>query len=298
MTGSMKGRIQIGVGLPEQQLGFDPGVVRDFAVTAEELGFDFITSVDHVLGTPHDRRDPPFHEGGFYDETSVFHEPFTLFAYWAAFTGCIELVTCVLVLPQRQTALVAKQAAQLAILSSNRFRMGVGSGWNYIEYETLGTDYRTRGPRLEEQVDVLRRFWSEPVVDYAGDHHKIDRAGLNPLLEHPVPIWFGGFAKVQQDRCARIGDGFMWSGNTSWSRAGIEFIRARAVEVGRDPDSIGFQASLGEAEGFSARADAWSEVGGTHATVRLGNGRGAELISELVQVREQLGDAIKPSPRT
>ncbi len=284
--------MKVGIRMPEQQIGFDPGVIKEFAVRSEELGFDFITCVDHVLGTPHDRRDPPFHEGGFYDEKSVFHEPFTLFSYWAGVTSRINFAISVLVLPQRQTALVAKQAAQLAILSNHRLQIGVGSGWNYIEYESLGTEYRSRGRRLEEQVILLRRFWSEPVVDFTGDHHRIDRAGLNPLLEQPVPIWFGGFAQVQQDRCARLGDGFMWAGNTSWSRKGIQFIRQRAAEVGRDPDAIGFQSSLGEAEGFVDRANAWAEVGGTHASVELGDGRGAELLDALVRVREQVGDLI------
>ncbi len=287
--------MKIGVHLPEQQIGFDPGVVRDFAVVAEELGFDYITCVDHVLGTPHDRRDPPFHELGIYDENSVFHEPFTLFAYWAAVTTRIELVTSVLVLPQRQTALVAKQAAELAILSNHRLRMGVGSGWNYVEYETLGTDYQTRGSRLEEQVRVVRRLWSEPVLEFAGDHHRIDRAGLNPLLDRPVPIWFGGFARVQQDRCARIGDGFMWAGNTSLSRAGNEFIRTRAAEADRDPGTIGFQANLGEAGDLGNEVEAWADAGGTHATVGLGDGSGAEFIDALIRVREQLGDAIATS---
>jgi len=285
-------RMRIGVHLPEQQIGFDPGVIREFAVRAEELGFDFITSVDHVLSTPHDRREPPCHEGGICDENSVFHEPLTLFAYWAGVTSRIELVASVLVLPQRQTALVAKQAAQLAILSKDRFRLGVGSGWNHIEYESLGTDYRSRGRRLEEQVHLLRRFWSEPVIDFTGDHHRIDRAGLNPLLDKPVPIWFGGFAKVQQDRCARIGDGFLWAGNTSWSRAGIEFIRARAVEVGRDPDAIGFQASLDQSGDYDAAVSNWAAAGGTHASVNLGDGRGAELLDAMVQVRGQLGGLI------
>ena len=284
--------MRIGVHLPEQQIGFDPGVVREFAIRAEELGFDFITCVDHVLGTPHDRRDPPFPEGGIYDEHNVFHEPLTLFAYWAAVTNRIELVAGVLVLPQRQTALVAKQAAQLAILSGDRFRLGVGSGWNHIEYESLGTDYRTRGPRLEEQVQLLRRFWSEPVIDFTGDHHRIDRAGLNPLLERPVPIWFGGFAKVQQDRCARIGDGFMWAGNTSWSRAGIEFIRSRAVEVGRDPSTIGFQAHLDRPDDLAAAVSDWAAAGGTHVSFSLGEGRGSDFLDAMALMHEQLGDLI------
>lgn len=287
--------MKLGVRLPEQQIGFDPGVVRDFAVLAEQLGFDFITCVDHVLGTPHDRRDPPFPAGGFYDESSVFHEPLTLFAYWAAATERIEFAASVLVLPQRQTALVAKQAAELSILSRNRFRMGVGSGWNHIEYESLGADYTSRGARLEEQVQLLRRLWSEAVIDFEGTHHRIDRAGLNPLLERPVPIWFGGFARVQQDRCARIGDGFMWAADTSLARAGIEFISRRAGDVGRDPDAIGHQANLGAVgDDIAAGIDAWAQAGGTHASVGPGDARGADLLDSLTRLGDQLADRLAP----
>jgi probable F420-dependent oxidoreductase len=288
--------MKIGIGIPEQTIGFDPAVIRDYVVLAEELGFDYVTCIDHVLGTPHEDRDPPFHPGGIYTEESVFHEPLTLFAFLAGFTSRIELVSGVLVLPQRQTALVAKQAAEVALLSRGRLRLGVGSGWNYIEYESLNTDYKTRGRRLEEQVVLLRRLWSQPVIDVDTRFHRIDRAGINPLLDEPVPIWFGGFSDVQQDRCARIGDGMLWQSNTSLSRRGNETIRARAVELGRDPDSIGFQAGIQPAEGGTleqAIAD-WGAVGGTHASVGADlQGLGSrDLVDALPRLREMVGDAL------
>ena len=288
--------MKIGIGIPEQFIGFDPGVLRDYAVTAEELGFDYLTCVDHVLGTTHDRRDPPFPPGGIYTEESVFHEPLTLFAFLAAVTTRVELVSAVLVLPQRQTALVAKQAAEVALLSGHRLRRGVGTGWNYVEYESLGTNFKTRGRRQEEQVLLLRRLWSEPLLDVDTEFHRIDRASINPRLDRPVPIWFGGFSDVQQDRCARIGDGMLWTGNTSLARKGNETIRARAAELGRNPESIGFQAGVRPKDG-ETYADAllgWEKAGGTHATVSLpAEGmRGRDLVDALPRLREEVGDLL------
>jgi len=260
---------------------------------SESLGFDYLTCVDHVLGATHDDRDPPFPPGGIYTEASVFHEPLTLFAFLAAATSRIEFVTAVLVLPQRQTALVAKQVAEVALLSNHRLRLGVGSGWNHVEYESLGTDFHTRGRRQEEQVGLLRRLWSEPLLDVDTAFHRIDRAGINPLLEQPVPIWFGGFSDVQQDRCARMGDGMVWTSNTSLSRRGNATIRARAADYGRDPDSIGFQAGVVNRDGESLAdaIDAWEQAGGTHATVGAGLAglRGRELVEALPRLREAVG---------
>jgi probable F420-dependent oxidoreductase len=291
--------VKIGVSIPEQVIGFDPGILREYAVTAEALGFDYMTCVDHVLGAEHARRDPPFPPEGIYTEQSLFHEPLTLFAFLSAVTTRIEFVTAVLVLPQRQTALVAKQAAEIALLSNYRLRLGVGSGWNYIEYEGLGTDYKTRARRQEEQVLLLRRLWSESILDVSSDFHRIDRASINPLLAQPVPIWFGGFSRAQQDRCARIGDGMLWARNSSLTRAGNEFIRERAAEIGRDPDAIGFQAGVAPRDGetLEQALAGWQAAGGTHATV--GPGRrgtdGKELIQELPRIREAVGDAIGTS---
>lgn len=284
--------MKIGLAIPEQLIGFDPVVIRDYAVLAEELGFSYLTVVDHVLGTPHEHRDPPFHPDGIYTEKSVFHEPFTLFAYLSAVTSRIELVTAVLVLAQRQTTLVAKQAAEVALLSGHRLRLGVGTGWNYIEYESLGSDYRTRGRRQEEQVLLLRRLWSEPLLDVDTPFHRIDRASINPRLETPVPIWFGGHSEVQQDRCARIGDGMLWTISSSFSRRGNDSIRKKAAEAGRDPESIGFQAGVTAREGetLDHALRTWEQAGGTHATVSPASSgrRGADLLDVLPVLRDDV----------
>jgi probable F420-dependent oxidoreductase len=294
--------MEVGLAIPEQLIGFDPFVLRDYAVRAEELGFFYLTVTDHVLGATHELRNPPFPSGGVYTEAHVFHEPLTLFAFLAAVTNRLELVTAVLVLPQRQTALVAKQAAEVALLSNYRLRMGVGSGWNYVEYESLGTEFETRGHRLEEQVTLLRRLWCEPLLDVDTEFHRIDRAGINPRLEKPVPIWFGGFSAVQQDRCARVGDGMLWSGDTSLSRRGNDAIRAAASNYGRDPAQLGFQATVVAHDGESIRSAIrrWDEAGGTHATISPAptGGRGPaftgptgrSLIDELPRLRDEVGD--------
>ena len=290
--------MKIGLHFCEQLIGFDPGVIRDYAVLAEELGFDHITCVDHVLGTEHADRNPPFQADGIYTEDSVFHEPLTMFSFMAGATTRIEFCTSVIVLPQRQTALLAKQCAELALLSDHRFRLGVGSGWNWVEYQGLGADFSTRGRMQEEQVNLLRQLWSEKIVEVDTEFHTIDRAGINPRLDRPVPIWFGGFSEVQMDRCARIGDGFLWSRDSSYTRRMNEFILSRAAEHGREPGAVGLQAPMDPKPGQSL-ADAllaWEAAGGTHAAVggphREEGPRGRDLLAELPRLREEVGDLI------
>ena len=290
--------MKVGLHFCEQLIGFDPGVIRDYVVLAEELGFDHITCVDHVLGTEHADRNPPFQADGIYTEDSVFHEPLTMFSFMAAVTSRIEFCTSVVVLPQRQTALLAKQCAELALLSDHRFRLGVGSGWNWVEYEALGADFGTCGRMQEEQVQVLRQLWSEKIIDVQTEFHHIDRAGINPRLDRPVPIWFGGFSEKQMDRCARIGEGFLWSRDSSYTRRQNEFILTRTAEHGRDPAQMGLQAPMAPKEGQSL-ADAiraWESAGGTHVAVggphREEGPRGRDLLAELPRLREEVGDLI------
>jgi probable F420-dependent oxidoreductase len=279
--------MRIGIVLPQQRIGEDLGVLRDFAQTAEGLGFTHIVAYDHVLGAEHARRDPPL--VGPYTEDDAFHEVLTLFAWWAALTERIELVAGVLVLPQRQTALVAKQAVQLDLLSHGRFRLGVGVGWNYVEYESLGMDFHTRGRRAEEQVELLRRLWTEPVVDVTGRFHRIDRAGLRPLPSRPIPVWFGGYDDVALRRCARLGDGFIWGRRSSAATAGIDRVRALAAELGRDPAAFGFEAILGDdPDRWNDDVERWSGAGGTHVAVEP-SGDGAGLIDGLHRCHEILG---------
>ena len=224
--------LRLGAVFPTSDIGTDPVAIRDFAQGVEELGLDHLITYDHVLGADHADRDPPL--TGPYTEHDAFHEPFVLFGYLAAVTSRLELVVGVLVLPQRQTALVAKQAAEVAILSGGRLRLGIGTGWNWVEYDALGVPYRSRAGRLEEQVDVLRRLWAEPLVTVHGKHHDIERAGILPMPDGPIPIWFGGGAEPQLRRAARLGDGFLASRADDRARGQVQQLLAFRDEAGAD----------------------------------------------------------------
>ena len=285
--------MRIGVGFPYEAIGTDPALYRAYAQRAEELGFGHMTFIDHVLGAEHARRDPPFE--GPYTEESVFHEPLTLISWLAAATDRLELCTNVLILAQRQTALVTKQATEIQILSGGRLRLGLGTGWNYIEYESLGVPYAGRGARLEEQVEVLRTLWTEPVVDYRGRFHRIDRAGQRPLPGSTIPIWFGGFSDAQQERCARLGDGFVFMRMSRLSLGAVGKIRDRAGELGRDPDALGFEApAAGTGAELAGAIERWGAAGGTHVTVEV-PGEGGDLLGGLARVARDLGGLLRES---
>src|SRR5438105_2091500 len=194
--------MRIGVVFPQTEIGSDPSVIRDYAQAAESIGYKHLLVYDHVLGASTEHR--PDWRGPYTSETP-FHEPFVLFGYLAAITQQLELVMGVLVLPQRQTALVAKQAAEVDVLSGGRLRLGVGIGWNQVEYEALGEDFHNRGKRIEEQITLLRELWTEPVVDFTGRWHRVAEAGVNPLpMQRPIPIWMGGYADVVLERAGRM----------------------------------------------------------------------------------------------
>lgn len=241
--------MRIGVVFPQLDIGQDPKGIRDFAQAAEELGYSHILCFDHVLGARHDGRSRALF--GPYDELSAFHEPLTLFAHLAGVTKRIEFATGVLVLPQRQTALVAKQAAEVAILSGNRLRLGVGIGWNFVEYEVLGEDFSNRGLRVEEQISVMRHLWSQDVVDLRGQWHVIDRAGINPRPDRSVPIWIGGGPRART-RAAAMADGFTFfreniaddadprESAVAMVEAGHE-LRDEVAGLGRDPALFGLE---------------------------------------------------------
>jgi probable F420-dependent oxidoreductase len=198
--------MKIGAIFPQTEIGSDPIGVRDYAQAVEDMGFSHILIYDHVVGAAPQGRDFPM----AYTDQSLFHEPFVLFGYLAGFTKRVELMTGVIILPQRQTVLVAKQAAEVDVLSDGRLRLGVGIGWNPVEYEALNENFHNRGRRIEEQVEVMRQLWTEPVVEYHGKWHQIDRAGLNPLpIQQPIPVWFGGSAEPALQRLARIADGWI-----------------------------------------------------------------------------------------
>jgi probable F420-dependent oxidoreductase len=270
--------MQIGAVFPTTEIGNDPAVIRDWAQTAEGLGYDYILTFDHVLGAEHARRDPPFM--GPYTENDPFHEPFALFAYLAGLTSRIGLATGVIILPQRQTALVAKQAAEVDLLSGGRLRLGVGTGWNHAEYEALGMDFANRGKRFDEQIEVLRRLWSEQLVDFSGDYHRIDRANIAPRPAGTIPIWFGALQPVALKRAVALGDGLLLATAPSIIEPLVDGARELLAAAERDASGYGFEAmvdfSLG-AKGWEPELELWRKKGGTHVSLRAMD-TGSELM--------------------
>ena len=263
------GGVQIGVVYPQIELHGDPAAVRQFAVAVEELGFDHLLAYEHVLGAVHADRSPPL--TGPYDEHDPFHDPFVMFAYLAAITDRIQFTTGVLVLPQRQTALVARQAADVALLSGGRLRLGVGVGWNDVEYGALGQDFHTRGVREEEQIGLLRRLFTEPVVDFSGRFDRIERMALLPKPTGAVPIWLGGAGEKAFDRAARLGDGFIFfGGGVAHTSEAWSALRERVDRAGRSVESFGgdyVALSGGNVDELMREIDTWRAAGGTHLSV-------------------------------
>ena len=260
--------MQIGVVYPQIELGGDPEAVRRIGRATEELGFDHLLAYDHVLGAVHEDRVPAL--VGPYTERDPFHDPLVMFAHLAAMTVRIGFVTGVLIVPQRQTALVARQAADVDLLSGGRLRLGVGIGWNYVEYEALGQDFRTRGAREEEQIALLRRLWAEPVVEFTGRFDGVDRASINPKPTRPIPIWLGGYGDAAYQRAARVGDGFIFGGRTENVVGAWDRIRDRVAAAGRPVERFGGEyvvMSRKGPEAVAAKITAWRDAGGTHAAV-------------------------------
>lgn len=292
--------MQIGATFPQTEMGIDPAAIKDYAQAVEELGFSHILTYDHVVGANinrpdrQDRRRP-------YSSESQFHEPFVLFGFLAAVTQRIGLTTGVIILPQRQTVLVAKQAAALDVLSSGRLRLGVGVGWNEVEYEALGMDFHARGQREAEQIRLMRRLWTGPLVTFDGKWDHITDAGLNPLpAQQPIPIWMGGAQMSGPDvvlrRIGRLADGWMLVGPAgahvpgTWAR-----IKEHAQHAGRDPASLGLEGGVRYDDGNLDRVrqefDTWQHLGATHICV---NTMGAGLrspsghVEALRRVKETL----------
>ena len=266
--------MRLGVVFPQTEIGSDPAVVRDYAQAAESLGYDHLLAYDHVLGANAASR--PGWDGA-YEHTDMFHEIFVLFGFLAGVTQRLELVTDIVILPQRQTVLVAKQAAALDVLSGGRLRLGIGIGWNEVEYEALGENFHNRGHRSEEQIDVLRALWTQEFVTYDGRWHKITDAGLNPLpVQRPIPIWFGGGAEAVIRRVGRLGDGWIpLFDPDSEGRAKIERMHAYARQDGRDPADIGIQGDVtigaGNPDDWVKEFAAWTDMGATHISVNTMN---------------------------
>jgi probable F420-dependent oxidoreductase len=261
--------VKLGAIFPTTEIGTDSAAIRDWAQAAEELGLTHAITYDHVLGAVHAGREPKL--WGPYTERDAFHEPFVLFAWLAAHTRRLELATGVLILPQRQTALVAKQAAELDLLSEGRLRLGVGTGWNYVEYEALGVPWADRGARLDEQVELLRRLWREPTLDFTGKYHRVERAGILPLPKRSIPIWFGGFTEAAFERAARVGDGFHFGAAGPGVRAQWEQVKAALARAGRSAEGFGAEATVDYSAGpesWREELEAWRGAGGTHFSLR------------------------------
>ncbi len=261
--------MKIGAVFPTCEIGDDPGAIRDFAQTAEALGYAHIITYDHVLGAEHEGREPAL--TGPYTEADPFHEPFVLYGYLAALTRRLTLATGVIILPQRQAVLVAKQAAELALLSRGRLRLGVGSGWNWVEYDALGVPFAARGRRLEEQVTLMRELWRGGAIRFDGAFHSIERAGLLPLPEAPVPVWFGGFSPPAVARAARIGDGFLFGAAGRAMQQLCERFFAELEKAGRAKSEVGVDAIIHYSAGperWRAAAERWKALGATHFSFR------------------------------
>ena len=286
-------RMQLGAVYPQIELGGDPDAVRHIGQALEDLGFDHLLAYDHVLGAEHADRDPPLL--GPYDEGDPFHDPFVLFSYLAGRTERLEFVSGIIILPQRQTALVAKQAADLAVLSGGRFRLGVGVGWNHVEYTALGQDFSTRGQREDEQIDLLRRLWTEDVVTFEGRFDRVERAGILPRPPTPVPIWIGGFSEPAFRRAARSGDGFIFAGPRTGAAEQWRHTRELLGEEGRPVEGFGAEYAILSRKGpedVAAKVEFWAEQGGTHAsivTMDLGLDSSEAHVDYLGQVAAALG---------
>jgi probable F420-dependent oxidoreductase len=270
--------LSFGAVFPTTEIGSDPVAIRDWAQAAESLGFDHAITYDHVLGAVHADREPRLM--GPYTENDPFHEPFVLFGFLAAVTTRLGLVSGVIILPQRQTALVAKQAAEVDALSGGRLRLGVGTGWNWVEYDALGERFDDRGQRFDEQVELLRRLWREPIVDFQGDHHRIDRAGILPLPGRDIPVWFGAMSDVAIRRAARIGDGVLFATKPSRVRRLHELLKQGVEAAGREQSAVGVEAIIDFADGpdvWREEIELWREAGGTHLSIRAMD-TGAELM--------------------
>ena len=285
--------MRIGVVFPQTELGGDAGAVRAYAQRAEELGFTHVLAYDHVVGA-----DPAVHKGwdGPYDVHTTFHEPMVLYGYLAAVTS-MELVTGILILPQRQTMLVAKQAAEVDLLTSGKFRLGVGIGWNRVEYEALGQDFSTRGKRLEEQITLLRRLWTEQTVTFSGTFDRITGAGLAPMpAQQPIPVWVGAQSPRAYRRAGRLADGWF-----PQMAPGPQLDEARrivaeaAAEAGRDPASLGMEGRLRwqqDRDKLAAAMRQWQDADATHLSVNT-MGAGLKTVDDHLAALATAAEAAK-----
>lgn len=286
--------MKVGVVFPQTEIGDDPAVVKAYAETAEGTGYSHILAYDHVVGADLSNR-PNW--SGPYNLESQFHEPFVLFGYLAGFTARLELVTGVIILPQRQTVLVAKQAAALDVLSGGRVRLGVGVGWNELEYQALNENFHNRGRREAEQIEVMRLLWTQPSVTFESKWHHLDGVGINPLpVQRPIPVWLGGRSEAAYQRIAQLADG--WLPQFRPDAQGVEIVehvRELTRRAGRDPRRLGMESrlSLGQTPPSEQRAELerWQELGADYVSINtMGMGlRGGQHVEAIARAYEELG---------
>lgn len=281
--------MKIGVVFPQTEIGADPGGIRAYAQAAQDLGYDHLMAFDHVVGAD---RAHYTDWSGPYDLDTMFHEVFVLFGFIAAVAPRLELVTDILILPQRQAVLVAKQAAEVDVLTGGRFRLGVGIGWNPVEYEALGENFKNRGLRLVEQIQLLRELFTRPSVTFEGRFHKVTAAGLNPMpVQRPIPIWIGANVEVAMRRAAFLADGFfpMNPLEGGWEVT-VEKIKGWLREAGRDPATFGMerliQASQGGPGDWLREVERWKAFGATHMAVNTMGGGLSGVDAHIERLRE------------
>ncbi len=286
---------QLGAFFPTRDMPADPVAIRDWAQAAEAIGFDFLEVSDHVLGA--DRTAIPGFEGP-YDVDDSFHETFVTLSYIAAVTERVGLASGVLILPQRQTALVAKQAAQVDIVSGGRLRLGIGVGWNPVEYEALGQEWRVRGRRQAEQIELMNRLWTERTVTFEGAFDRVQHAGINPLpIQRPIPIWFGGSVDAVLQRAAQYGQGWIPLGNPGErTESQLERLHGYLRDAGRDPGTFGIEAwirsSIGEPDAWQDAAERWQALGATHVTFYT-SGQGVGAVEQHIKAMQQFHDTVR-----
>jgi probable F420-dependent oxidoreductase len=281
--------MKIGVVFPQTEIGNDPIAIRDYVQAAEQLGYAHVLVFDHVLGAHPDRFEgqlqPP------YTHRTPFHEPFVLFGYLAAVTTSLELTTGIVILPQRQTALVAKQAAAVDVLSGGRMRLGVGIGWNFVEYEALGENFRNRGRRMEEQITLMRQLWTSELVDFDGRYHHVRQASINPLpVQRPIPVWMGGGAEAVLQRAARIADGWFPQFRPGpRATETIEQLRGYLRDAGRRPEDFGIEGRISlmntPEQEWRGALDGWHELEATHVSFNTMNAQLASPAEHIDAIR-------------
>jgi probable F420-dependent oxidoreductase len=293
-------QVKVGIVYPQIELNGDPRGVDRIGRATEELGYDHFLMYDHVVGAARDvERDRPL-VGGMYTDKDPFHDPFVAFAYLAGITKRIEFVTGILILPQRPTVLVAKQAADLDLLSGGRLRLGVGTGWNYVEYDALGQPFEARGARMTEQIPYLRQLWSESLVTFEGRFEKMDRGNILPRPNRQIPIYHGGYAEPALKRGAKMCDGFIFPASFENSaKPGLTRIKQLLEEYGRPLEPFGrhwlMQDDTGAGLSVGASADAvrrWQDLGGTEVsvvTMGLGFKTIDQHIDHITEVRHKVG---------